>query len=68
MYNSLPYGLAGYRDTLLKMGLSRFLLSFTLESGAETKKTAEAFLLAYEQGIVQEGVSFTRGHMKRGVE
>ncbi len=68
VYNSLPYGLPGYRDTLLKMGLSRFLLSFTLESGEETKKTAEAFLLAYEQGIVQEGVSFTRGHMKRGVE
>ncbi len=68
VYNSLPYGLLEYRDALLKMGLSRFLLSFTLESGGQTRKTAEAFLLAYEQGIVQEGFSFTRGHMKRGVE
>lgn len=68
VYNSLPYGLLEYKDTLLRMGLHRFYLSFTLESGEETRRTAEAFLLAYERGIVQEGFSFTRGHMKRGVE
>lgn len=68
VYNSLPYGLPEYQDSLLKMGLHRFLLSFTLESGEETRRTAEAFLLAYRQGTVQEGFSFTKGHMKRGVE
>ena len=69
IYNSLPYGLLGYRDVLLEMGLYRFLLSFTLESPGRTKEVAEAFQKAYIQGQQVSGeFSFTKGHMKRGVE
>lgn len=64
IYNSLPYGLPGYQDTLRGMGLYRYFLSFTLESGAQTRKVAEAFL----RGQGPEGFTFTKGHMKRGVE
>lgn len=68
IYNSLPYGLPEYRETLEKMGLRRFFLSFTVENPARTKKVAQAFLDAYRHGKAAEGFSFTRGHMKRKVE
>lgn len=68
LYNSLPYGLLEYQKSLSEMGLYRFFLSFTLESAEETRKTAEAFIRAYGKGMAQEGFSYTKGHMKRGVE
>lgn len=70
IYNSLPYGLLEYRRELLKAGLSRFFLSFTVESRARTAQVARAFWRVYGQGAeaAAEGFSFTKGHMKRKVE
>lgn len=68
IYNSLPYGLPGYREILQGMGLHRFFMSFTVEDGACTEKVAHAFVRSYIQGgRIEEEFSFTKGHMKRGV-
>ncbi len=70
IYNSLPYGLLEYRETLQKMGLYRFFLSFTIESHEQTRRVAQAFWEAYGQGakVAADSFSFTKGHMKRKVE
>ncbi len=68
LYNSLPYGLLEYKERLVRMGLYRFFLSFTLEDPKRTRKVVDAFLQAYRKENVRGDFSFTKGHMRRGVE
>lgn len=68
IYNSLPYGLLKEAGKVKELGFSSVRLSFTIESGKETKRIVEDFAAAYHEGRVSGEGEFTKGHFKRGAE
>ena len=68
IYNSLPYGLLREASKVKELGVSAVRLSFTIESGKETKKLVEDFVAAYHKDRVCGEYEFTKGHFKRGAE
>ncbi|MBS6196593.1 MAG: U32 family peptidase [Clostridiales bacterium] len=72
IYNSLPVSLLKEADGVKKLGISRYRLSFTLETGAETERIARVFADVYQKGENPGSkdlqMEVTKGHFNRGVE
>lgn len=72
IYNSLPMSLLKEAETVRKLGISRYRLSFTLENGEQTEKIARGFAEVYKNGRQPDAallqMETTKGHFGRGVE
>ena len=72
IYNTLPMSLLQEADTVRRLGITKYRLSFTIEDGADTEKIARDFCRVYLHGEnpSQEGcrMEVTKGHFNRGVE
>ena len=69
IYNSQPLSLLNLQRETASLKPKYFRLSFTVETGAETKKVLQKFEKNYLRNQeVEELQDFTRGHFKRGVE
>lgn len=72
IYNALPMSLLHEAEEVKRLGISKYRLSFTIESGSETKKIVRGFEAAYlrgekpDHGLLPSEV--TKGHFNRGVE
>lgn len=70
IYNSVPLQLGDCREEIAKLAASYVRLSFTIETGSETKRILKLYSdLLFSDGkrtdVEMEG---TRGHFRRGVE
>ncbi|MBU9728162.1 U32 family peptidase [Diplocloster modestus] len=70
IYNSVPLVLLDQDKDIKSLGPAALRLDFTVETGAETLKTAKLYIDRYIHGIQTDmpWKEFTRGHFKRGVE
>lgn len=72
IYNTLPMSLIQEAEEVKRLGISRYRLTFTIESGAETKKIVRGFEAAYLRGEKPDRSllpsEVTKGHFNRGVE
>lgn len=70
IYNSVPLMLVGCREEILRLSPAYLRLSFTVESGEETKRILQGYgrLLSGETPTDGFSGAGTRGHFKRGVE
>lgn len=72
IYNALPMSLLQEAEEVKRLGISKYRLTFTTESGAETKKIVRAFEMAYLRGEKTDRnllpAEVTKGHFNRGVE
>ena len=65
VYNALPLDLGGCEDEIRALSPKSLRLSFTIESGEETRAVLERFV---RDGLQQGDTGGTRGHFRRGVE
>ena len=65
VYNALPLDLGGCEDEIRALSPKSLRLSFTIESGEETRAVLERFA---RDGLQQGDTGGTRGHFRRGVE
>ncbi|MGI6069971.1 MAG: DUF3656 domain-containing U32 family peptidase [Blautia sp.] len=65
IYNSLPYGLPGEREAVRLLGVRSVRLSFTLESGRETRQVLQEFC---DSHTVTKESAYTKGHWNRGAQ
>lgn len=69
IYNSQPLSFLNLQEQVKMLAPGSLRLSFTVESGAQTKKVIDLFETNYCKNLaVDELEDFTRGHLKRGVE
>lgn len=70
IYNSIPLGLLKEADRVKNMNFMRLRLSFTIEEQKDVKNRIKEFYQAYFGGETPDLPvnSFTKGHLKRGVE
>ena len=65
VYNALPLDLGGCENEIRALSPKSLRLSFTIESGEETRAVLERFARG---GLQQGDTGGTRGHFRRGVE
>lgn len=65
VYNALPLDLGGCENEIRALSPKSLRLSFTIESGEETRAVLERFA---GDGLQQGDTGGTRGHFRRGVE
>ena len=65
VYNALPLDLGGCENEIRALSPKSLRLSFTIESGEETRAVLERFA---RDRLQQGDTGGTRGHFRRGVE
>ena len=70
IYNASPLMLLGMEDVVKKLGPSALRLQFTTEGPGQVARCLRAYADRFRYGLQVEPPcqTFTRGHMKRGVE
>ena len=69
IYNSIATGLLKEQKAVMNLGFKGFRLDFSTENKAKTRAIARTFVAVYSSGNdVNEQLTFTKGHFKRGIE